>query len=697
MWRARLAALVPLMLLLPMLEAALIAKDEGSFALWITAWPYLGVFYIAGVLGLWALSARLRFERERLGLLAGRLFFAALWLFATYMLLLKSAGVFANKELSALLIACVGLGFGLVLLRIEAMLNAWIAARWPRAALAALGSGALVAALAYMNRAGFAQLDPWTFIIPALALGLGVGAQWSLGRALKPRAQKGLLGLGALWLGLSLGGLLFGELRDDGPSRAVAQHGPVGRYLAAVVQRLTDFDHDGHSSLMGGQDCAAFDPKISPDAKEIPGDGVDNNCLGGDARAIGKDAAPTFYKLPATWPDDLNVVVVTVEALRPDHVHGLGYLRETTPNLDGLLKESVLFERFYSASTFTRQALPALWTTRSPSQILWDAQAKTKMPHVGAENPWVPERFAQAGYMTLALQTDFPAFTSKDNIGFERGFKRYNASYKLKYQGGTMRGFPASGQVDRAVELFEEFKSRKFMMWLHMIEPHYMYEQYPGAPKFGDDDKAKYDSEIWGVDAQLGRLIQGLKERGLWEKTILFVTGDHGEEFGEHGRRFHGSNLYDPQTRTLGLLRVPGIKARRVPEPVGFVDVGSTLLNLAGVSAGFKQLSGRNLTAALVEDRAVVPAKSLAAPTIMEVWDVTTRRQYQIALVSWPYKLILSGKGASKRELYDLVKDPQERVNLWGDEAHKAQGAKLLEQALGYMDSASRTYRKAKR
>jgi arylsulfatase A-like enzyme len=680
------AALVPGLFVASLVAAGLIAADAGSGAAEAAlVWLYVAWVYALGFAACGVLARALAFALGRDPALALSVAAASAWAATNYVVVWGAGRTFSNAELSALLVTVVALIAAGAAAAARALLARWASGPIARAAAWAL-TAALWGGMLWHNREGFAQLDPASIALGLLVLALTSAGRWARGRW-PARVNRPLLGAGAALVVASAATFVGVEATNHGAASAAAEFGPVTRYVAAATQRVTDFDGDGHSSLMGGGDCAPFDATISPDARDVPDDGIDNNCIGGDATSLANIPAPRPHPLPPGWPERMNVVVVSVEALRPDHVHALGYDRETSPNLDALIAQGVVFERFYASSTYTRLSLPSLWTARAPARIAWEAQEKTKMPRIARENPWVPERFQRAGFTTLALQTDFPAFNDKDHIGFDRGFTRYDAGFKLAYRGGTMRGFPSIPQTDRAIELIEEHADTPFMLWVHMVEPHYKYERFPGAPDFGSDRVGLYDAEIWGVDQQIGRIVEALKANGLWEETIVFVTGDHGEEFEEHGKRYHGSNLHEPQIRTLGLLRVPGVGARRVAEPVGFTDVGATLLNLAGVTKTFEGFQGRNLTAALIEDAPITPATIVA-----EVWRVTSRRGYQLATIAWPYKLIMSGKGGKKRELFDLSKDPGERKNLWKRSGLADVKGDMFSQATSHLNASDRTY-----
>jgi arylsulfatase A-like enzyme len=319
----------------------------------------------------------------------------------------------------------------------------------------------------------------------------------------------------------------------------------------------------------------------------------------------------------------------------------------------------VLFERSYATTPTTRLSIAALLSGRLPSSLHWLRQDREKqMRRLASDTPWLPPLLSERGYATLAVHTNFRAFTQVENAGFSRGFARYDTSTELAYAGGTMHGFPGGVQVDRALSLLDEAAGRPVFLWLHLLEPHYLYEQSPHVPRFGDDELARYDADIAEADRQVGRLMDGLRARDLFENSVVFVTGDHGEEFAEHGQRWHGSNLYEPQLRTATLLRVPGLAARRVAEPVSFLDFAPTVLDFLGVGAELAGAMGRNLAALLVAGRSLEPG------FLVENFKVDDGSQALLGVVDWPWKLVRMGADADL-ELYDLSRDPGETRNLW--------------------------------
>jgi arylsulfatase A-like enzyme len=532
-----------------------------------------------------------------------------------------------------------------------------------------------------VNRATLKQVKPWAASAPVAALAAFFALRPRYrGRSLESTGVARLQVSGIVMAAL---GTFLAALSNPELPNLWMQSGALGSRVIRVARALTDFDRDGYSSLFGGGDCAPFDARVHPGAVEIPGDGIDNNCVAGDSSAVVTSRRPAWFEeVPASVPKDLNVVLVTVEAFRADHASFIGAKRDTTPFLRELAKDAVVFENMFAGAPITRLSIPSLLSSCNPSEIDWELVPKKLMHHVKPSTPWLPEILQKAGLRTIAVHTDFRAFTDVEPVGFERGFSRYDTSTHLTYTGGTMRGFPSAAQIDKAKNYLGELSAERFFLWLHLVEPHYAYERAPGAPDFGSDDQALYDAEVWEVDRQIGRLVSYLRERGLWERTLFFVTGDHGEEFGEHGQKWHGTNIYQPQVHPAALLYVPGLSPARVRVPTSFTDVVPTIVNLLRLKEGFGALRNRNLTSYLAGGE--LPG----GPVLVENFQFTegASKNYALTMVRWPRKLIYVEEGQSF-ELYDLERDPGEthRLPLSSDAAHALQ----LE-LFGYLEGAAR-------
>jgi len=137
-------------------------------------------------------------------------------------------------------------------------------------------------------------------------------------------------------------------------------------------------------------------------------------------------------------------------------------------------------------------------------------------------------------------------------------------------------------------------QTKPFFLWMHFIEPHNPYVAAPGAPTFGKRPIDKYDAEVAFVDQQLGVILKALRDAGRGDDTIVVVTADHGEEFGEHGGEFHGRTVYNEVMHVPLLIHDPGAPAQVVTTPVSLVDIAPTVLGLAGLPAP-AGMNGRSL------------------------------------------------------------------------------------------------------
>lgn len=587
-----------------------------------------------------------------------------------------------NRELAAALL-------GATVAALCALLGLVGFVLWRRSPRGQLAAAVLIGVVVWgwvlwQSRGGIAQLDPRLLASPLAGVAIFVVADRSERLRTHARMAWGATGsvLLACWA--------WFLLAPTGTSPALASRGAWSGALIGALATASDLDRDGYSSWLGGGDCAPLDAGIHPGAIELAGDGIDNNCIGGDGGKTSAPERPVWGSSAHGSPSNLNIVVVTIETLRRDHASFIAARHDTTPNLRGLASSSLVFERMYSAAPYTRLALASLFSSYAPSEIDWQLLEPDKhMRHIAPSTPWLPELLSARGYETIAVLTDFSAFTPRENIGFERGFRHYDTSTALEYRGGTMWGFPAAQQVDKALE-YVKVASRPFLLWLHLFEPHYRYEQPPDAPSFGGDEQSRYDAEIWHVDHELGRLFGVLRELGVWDSTVLFVSGDHGEAFGEHDDRWHGTNLYDPQLRPAALLRVPGISGKRVEASVTFTDVAATLTRIIGDRQSFDQLRGRSL-APLMHHRALPESQR---GFMAETFNIEDGRAYQAALVAGSFKLIYREQGR-RFELFDLAADPRELRPI--EPGSDPRATPLLAELIGYLErTRPRTFSAAK-
>lgn len=473
-------------------------------------------------------------------------------------------------------------------------------------------------------------------------------------------AHAGLVGI-LLFVALATG-------RSDAVRKGATAGSGLGGPLAIVVRSAADLDRDGYSSVLGGGDCDDFRRDVHPGAPDFPDDGVDQNCMGGDVRLSRQADDARFVPVPGGIPRDVNVLLMTIDTLRADHVSAYGYGRPTTPVLDALAGRGTLFENAWAHAPSTRYSIPAILTGRYPSKVSWDMSVW--WPALRPENRTMAEVLKDVGFTTGAI-LNYHYFDRVRRM--DQGFDEYDNSNSVLHQGrdpASTRGSSSQKQADAAIRFLERHASERFFLWLHFYDPHFEYERHPGTPDFGPGKIDLYDHEIRFNDEQMGRVVARLQELGLESKTIIAVTGDHGEGFGEHGIDFHGYHLYAAQTRVPLVIVAPGLAPKRLSMPVGHVDLLPTLANLAGAppeaSMMGRSLLGEMAGSAPDGDREVFQEVSFEGPT----------ERRAVATRSW--HLLYNMVPDNTFEMYDLARDPLERHDLSGSVENTGLRQKLL-------------------
>jgi arylsulfatase A-like enzyme len=462
-------------------------------------------------------------------------------------------------------------------------------------------------------------------------------------------------------------------------SSATTQKSKLLSVFAARLQPFADKDKDGYAGSMGGIDCDDNNPEIFPGAKDVPGNGIDEDCSGKDAplpsfedhpsRKIVKralDAANNAaIKKAEQIPDPpKNVVVILIDTLRADHMGFMGYERKTSPNIDALAAESIIFEDAYATAPHTPRSIPCLFFGRYPSHIKWRG-GQYNYPKVRPENLSMFEVLQENGWKNYGFSSHF---YFQEKRGMWQGFEAWdNEGAGTIAESNEDIASPRTWAKTepKLAELAAASKKEgaaPFGVFLHLFEPHSRWighDEYD----FGKGDTPaerhinNYDSEIAYVDAYVGKVVAKLKALGIYDDTVIILTSDHGEAFQDHGLFFHGQNLYDEVIKVPLLIRVPGWKPRRVEGPISLVDVAPTYLDLMDISVP-QDFEGQSLVATML-GKAPVPDR----PIFSELLPYTNWKEHHKVIIQGDLKYIRV-LTSNTQQLYDLSKDPKEKNDL---------------------------------
>ena len=383
----------------------------------------------------------------------------------------------------------------------------------------------------------------------------------------------------------------------------------------------------------------------------------------------------------------LNVIIIGDDTLRPDHLGCYGYRRDTSPAIDGLAAEGVLFENVISQSPWTSPSFASVFTSLYPTQtglVSVGTTMRTTFPTLGTV-------LKERGYATGAIVN---AAVLKPEFGTARGFDYYYMT--------PPTGRIADGTTRDALAWIDSVPpGEPFFLFAHYYDPHEPYappapydaffdEDYSGpigsafvlhdhfpdvkGMNFGplaaltaadwDHIRTLYDGEIRFADAAIGSLLDGLAERGLDDGTLIVLLSDHGEEFYEHRGFGHGHELYGEVIRVPLILRLPDALpgGMRVKRQVRLIDVMPTVLDLLGIESG-AHLEGESLMGHIQgrrEDEAR-GGRLFASGTAYS--EGMLRGPEKKSVTAYPWKMIYN-QDTREEMLFNIGRDPGERENL---------------------------------
>ena len=398
-----------------------------------------------------------------------------------------------------------------------------------------------------------------------------------------------------------------------------------------------------------------------------------------------------------------GVILVWADTLRRDHLGTYGYARSTTPHIDRLAQEGTTFDACVGQATWTKVATPSMMTSLYPATN----GVREFFDRLPAAAKTLSETFRDAGYATVSYSSIL--FTGQ-MTNLHRGFEEVHESGSLPDQESSKT---AREYVDRLLPWLAAHRDVPFFVFLHVSDPHDPFKPYapydtlfndpakaaeherqmgavrkhikdPLMKLFGMPDRAElveagidpgaytafnegwYDGSIRAMDAEIGRLMEQLRALGLADKTLLVFTGDHGEEFLEHGRSFHGQSVYGELVNLPLIVHLPGSipAGKRVPETVETIDIMPTLLAMSGLPVP-EAAQGTSL-APLMSGAPWTrrPAFSEKAETKDGNDSPPPHQTESFSITRDGWKLIDNVKradGVPRFELYDAARDPLDR------------------------------------
>lgn len=356
-----------------------------------------------------------------------------------------------------------------------------------------------------------------------------------------------------------------------------------------------------------------------------------------------------------------NLLLLTLDTTRRDRLGCYGHIAATTPHLDRLAAEGILFEQPVASCPITLPSHATILTGLDPQE---HGVRNNGTFALGEEHVTLAEILRDQGYTTGATIGAFPVAAQ---FGLDQGFDRYDdefpADSRIREYETVQRTADqvTTAAIEHIAAQLEARPGAPFFHWAHYFDPHFPYtppEEYRG--RFGD-----YDGEIAFMDAEIGRLIEELERRGLRESTWILCVGDHGEAFGEHGEETHGMLLYGATIHVPCILVPPRgwegigasrVRGRRIGEVIGLRDLAPTICNALGIARGTLPASGSSLLPLIAGEHG--GPRVCYMETLMPFLDYGWCELRGVRTDRWCYVR------APEVELYDSQVDPAESQNV---------------------------------
>jgi len=379
-----------------------------------------------------------------------------------------------------------------------------------------------------------------------------------------------------------------------------------------------------------------------------------------------------------------NIIIILVDALRPDHISYFGYPCAMTPNIDRIAESGVVFMDATTSIPLTNPALATLLTSQPISRTGVNRNGISLLP----DNPTLAEILKANGYQTYAVVSCWALYHNRS--GLHKGFDHYIDS-------GTSLSLELDAKqvTARAIGLVDSQMNEPFFLFVGYSEPHQPHQLYPDlsgsektcAPDNRTDVEKNYDSEVSYVDYWMGQLLKKLDSHGWLKNSFLIIMSDHGESLGEKNYVGHGRKLYEHILHISLIFSGPRIpEAKKIQRPVYILDIMPTILSYLGLESKTK-LAGRDLLPHINQNEPLPEIPMYYETNSIAVLDLPGLKKIgratppsAIALRNGNLKIIYDLK-KKNWEIYDLARDPKEEHNLFDQQnpEHHKLAEKLLE------------------
>jgi len=368
-----------------------------------------------------------------------------------------------------------------------------------------------------------------------------------------------------------------------------------------------------------------------------------------------------------------NILLISIDTCRADHLGCYGYPLDTTPNIDAIANEGIVFEHAISPLPYTLPAHCSMLTGTIPPyhRVFDNTDYKLNEGDVT-----LAELLQEKGYLTAGFVS---SFILDSRFGLGQGFDFYDDDFEEADHTMGINQQSGDKTTHNVIEWLGEHKNEKNFVFLHYYDPHFTYEPpEPFASKFRNVPPPKnvrmrfeqalfdgYAGEIAFTDHCIGQVVDKLRELGLYDSTMIIITSDHGEMLGQHGEGFHGYFLYQPAIRVPLIFKLPKLsKNRRITSTVGLVDIVPTVCSVLGIKLS-TPVQGQDLSPCFRSDWLPPSGRHLFCQSLEPT---KYNANSLLGVVTDRYKYIKT----TRSELYDLVDDPDELNNIAVEQADRS-------------------------